>query len=138
MTKQRGTRHDAGDLDAAFAAAAGRIITIGSFRQRPTIDDFVAGDAGDRLDDGDALIQLLGARWDHASNLFADGYLKLRQAGADVVLLWDYDLSGKQLQTLLTFSNTDVHDFTAYNSSASIPRAPTRSASSRPEPTRRT
>ena len=54
------------------------------------IADFTAGNGGDVLDLGGALLRLLEGQ-PHLANLFADGHLVLVQDGADVIIRVDID-----------------------------------------------
>ena len=130
-----------GDLGAVIDAGAGDdIVSISSSRSNPlkqpviltlgsgrdtanlgtpvgqsvlTITDFETGDGGDRFN-----LNLSGVPddWDE-SNPFGQGYVRLRQIGADVVLEADIDGSGTTavMVEVARFLNADVTRFTAFN-----------------------
>lgn len=91
-------------------------LTSSTYAATIEVIDFTAGTGGDVL----KLDSFLNARlqgWDGGSNPFALGYLRLVQAGADVVLELDTDAAGANAgwTTLVTFRNTLVASFTADN-----------------------
>ncbi|NWG92891.1 MAG: hypothetical protein HXY21_10370, partial [Parvularculaceae bacterium] len=90
----------------SITAAAGRIV----------VTDFLAGAGGDKLDISSVLSSFLSG-WDGASNPFspAQGFLRLRQDGADVVFDVDLDGGGDSWIEKLRFENTTLANFTSDN-----------------------
>jgi Ca2+-binding RTX toxin-like protein len=74
------------------------------------VTDFEAGDAGDRVRFTTPFSAL-------GSDPFATGYLRLVQSGTDVLLQYDLNAAaaGHGWITVITFENSDVAEFTAYN-----------------------
>jgi Ca2+-binding RTX toxin-like protein len=100
------------DVDIQLTGGAGsdtfRISTTPTVLA-PTITDFQTGTGGDRID-----VQVtLGTN----KNPFADGHLRLRQSGSDVILEADPDgpTGANGFFQLLKMSNTTVGKFTADN-----------------------
>ncbi len=99
--------------------AGADLITI--FQIHPTqpmgmlvVEDFEAGDSGDSL----SLIPALGSgllNWDPDSNPFDSGHLRLVQDGSSAVLQIDRDGGADDLETLITFANSDATFFTEIN-----------------------
>lgn len=91
-----------------------------------TITDFETGSDGDKLQ-----LNLPGAPddWDE-SNPFGQGYLRLRQIGADVVLEADMDGPGTaaSMVDIVRFLNTDVTRFKAFNTLGWSPSGEARAA----------
>ena len=122
MTGRIGTRRDAADvyLESEAAATEGvRTIVVSRTQFQLggtlTIDGFVAGKGGDRLDFAASLAQVSGSHWDQATNPFASGLLRLRQDGANVLLQLDWDGVGSQWATVVVFTTTSLRAFTADN-----------------------
>ena len=79
-----------------------------------TINDFAAGDGGDRIDLSNYLSQRTG--WDGVTNPFSAGYLKLRQSGADTLLRIDLDgAEPGAATTLITLRNVEGQSLTSFN-----------------------
>jgi Ca2+-binding RTX toxin-like protein len=98
-----GAGHDVIDLNS-LPSETGQI----------TVNDFQTGDNGDRVD------------WDHwigtkllvyngSADPFQDGHLRLIQSGANTLLQVDINGGGDSYFTYITFANTQVSAFTAYN-----------------------
>jgi Ca2+-binding RTX toxin-like protein len=81
-----------------------------------TITDFAAGDGGDRLDWYSFLVRN-ATGYVADSNPFTTGYARLVQSGADVLLQFDRDgpAATNGFVTLITFANTSLSAFTAFN-----------------------
>ncbi|QAY77741.1 type I secretion C-terminal target domain-containing protein [Sphingosinicella sp. BN140058] len=76
--------------------------------------NFDAGATGDRID----LVGFLTfsvPSWDHMSNPFASGILRLVQDGADAVLELDASGGGDSYRPILVFTGSNVASFTAEN-----------------------
>ncbi|HEX8449633.1 MAG TPA: calcium-binding protein, partial [Allosphingosinicella sp.] len=82
--------------------------TIGQTEAR-RITDFEAGNSGDRLE--------ISANPAFGSDPFGSGYLRLVQAGADVLVQYDRDgaSAGYGWITLITLADSDKAEFTPYN-----------------------
>lgn len=79
-----------------------------------TVQDFVTGDAGDRID----LLSLVGrtvTNFTAGQNFFSTGHFRLVQDGADTRLEMDRNGGGDGFSTLVVFRNTAVSQFTAAN-----------------------
>lgn len=79
-----------------------------------TVQDFVTGDAGDRVD----LLSLVGrtvTNFTPGQNFFSTGHFRLVQDGADTRLEMDRNGGGDGFTTLVVFRNTLVSQFTAAN-----------------------
>ncbi|HZF96318.1 MAG TPA: M10 family metallopeptidase C-terminal domain-containing protein, partial [Allosphingosinicella sp.] len=89
------------------------------------IFDFAAGPEGDRIDFTAFIAARLIGR-DSSANPFETKHLALVQSGADTLLQVDFDGGGDQLQTLVTFRNTDAPTLGAGNLGyAPLPPKPT-------------
>jgi Ca2+-binding RTX toxin-like protein len=100
-----GEGRDRIDLDS-FTKSAASTATI-------EISDFATGDNGDRLEWTNFLLRSLTVT--PGLDLFANGYVRLLQSGADTLLQIDGDGGGDQFVTLITFKNNDAASFTAFN-----------------------
>jgi Ca2+-binding RTX toxin-like protein len=78
------------------------------------LTDFQAGDGGDRFDWDNWLATDLPG-YDTATSPFLSGYMKLVQAGGDVVLQVSQTGSGGSYVNWITFKNTDIWSLTAFN-----------------------
>ena len=120
MAGRNGSRREGSDVylaPEATAVGGGRIIKVpdGQFwTEVLTIASFATGADGDRLDWGAEYARVMGG-WDHATNPFADGYVRLRQVGGDVELQIDWHYTNKDWAPVIVFTGTTLRDFTAYN-----------------------
>ncbi len=78
------------------------------------LEDFVAGDGGERLEFRHHLARVLDG-WDPATNPFATGYLRLVQSGTSAVLEVDFFRDGKGYVPYVIFENTNAAELTPYN-----------------------
>lgn len=88
--------------------------------QMITVQDFAAGDAGDRIDLTGLLPDLTGL---DGANPFAAGYLRLTASGADTLLQVNVDGQGSDWSTLVLFRDTAAYGFTAANFSGVAPES---------------
>jgi Ca2+-binding RTX toxin-like protein len=81
-----------------------------------TVTDFAAGDGGDRLDWYSFLVRN-ATGYVADSNPFTTGYARLVQSGANVLLQFDRDgpAATNGFVTLITFGNTSLSAFAAFN-----------------------
>jgi Ca2+-binding RTX toxin-like protein len=88
--------NDVGTHTVLTLGAGADTITIEPYFNSPLraiVTDFLAGTGGDRIDITDFLdVTLQG--WDHSSNPFADGYLRLRAKGSATILQYSDQASG--------------------------------------------
>lgn len=99
---------------SALSPSSGQII----------VTDFTTGIGGDRIvwDSPSFKFFHYLTGWD-GGNMFASGYLKLTQSGADTLLIFDRDGTQgvEQPMTMLVFRNTVASSFTAWNFSGFDP-----------------
>jgi VCBS repeat-containing protein len=97
-------------VDTIFVQAAD------ASNSRLVVSDFAAGAGGDLIDISTLLSSLISG-WDGSSNPFASaqGFLRLREDGADVVLDVDFDGGGDSFIEKIRFANATLANFTADN-----------------------
>lgn len=106
-----------GDLTVSLGQGQDRVWLANSYALSNglvRITDFAAGPGGDDLDLGSYLSAALD-NWTGGDNPFADGHLRLVQAGGATKLQIDFDGGGNQWRDLVRFAGTDADDFTADN-----------------------
>lgn len=127
MIFRTGAHHDVtlgegADTVKLYGSISGTTRAEGSI----VIQDFLAGNGGDRFDLEDYLRAKLQG-WTTDQNPFATGHLKLVQSGADTLLQIDIDGSagGAGFTTLATLRNATPQSFTASNFGGRDPFAST-------------
>jgi Ca2+-binding RTX toxin-like protein len=115
------------DMLITLGAGQDHVVVGSLFENTPAIviTDFAAGSAGDVIELDRTVLGSLG--WNDLTNPFADGYLLLRQEGADTLIVWDYDgaAGGNQssIYTIARLLNVTASSLTAFNFGGFAPDA---------------
>lgn len=99
-----------------FSAYSGVVPAI----YKDVITDFAAGNSGDQIN-----LRIDYSGLGNSRNPFADGYLRLTQAGADTLIELDYDATAQtgKFQTIAILRNVVKTDLTAFNFQGIEPNA---------------
>jgi|GEM_PF-923362 len=103
-------------VDLTLGAGADLVSIVQPLTGYITIEDFAAGDSGDRLE----LVTYLQSAligYDRVFNIFATGHARLVQSGADTLVQIDRDAAGGSysFSTLVTLKNVTAGALTGYN-----------------------
>jgi trimeric autotransporter adhesin len=113
----------AGNGSASLGAGQDLVrLRVSSTGSGVIIQDFAAGDSGDRLNVWGLVTTL--TNFDRSANPFVTGHLKLAQSGADTVLVVDSDGPGSATQTykaVATLTGVQKHSLTSHNIGYALP-----------------